>query len=40
MLIDTSAKKEYDLEEGAPLEKVARTKWKGAGIEWRGEPVL
>lgn len=40
MTVDAAAGLELDIEDGAPLEKVLRTKWKGAGIKWEGEQIL
>lgn len=40
LAIDPAAELEFDIEDGAPLEKVLRTKWKGANIEWKGEAIL
>ena len=40
MTVDPTAQLALDVEDGSPLEKVARTKWPGARIEWEGEAIL
>eukprot|EP00750_Incisomonas_marina_P017357 INCI20272.1.p1 GENE.INCI20272.1~~INCI20272.1.p1 ORF type:complete len:585 (-),score=95.94 INCI20272.1:81-1835(-) len=40
MSVDPTAGLKFGVEDGAPLEKVLRTKWKGAKIEWETEAIL